>query len=83
MKLFDENTGLLQLDEVVYNLDSFKLITGDNLITEEEILQQYARVSDLLHKVDETLADADRDLVISAIAELAAFYQLAMRKEDQ
>lgn len=83
MKLFDENTGLLRLDEVVCTLDSFRQITGDNQITEEEIIAQHDRVVSLLRRVDSQLADADRDLVISAIAELAALYQLAMRKEAQ
>lgn len=81
MRLLDEKTGLLLLDEVVESLPSYQKIIGDARITDEEIIEQNARVVGLLQRIDEELSEADRDLVVSAIAELAALYHLAMRKE--
>lgn len=75
-KLFDESTGLLLLDEMVYSMPSFQKIMEDNMITDEEIMNQSEVVVDLLKKIDTELNEEERELVIKTICEMAVLYQL-------
>ncbi len=79
-KLFDESSGLLLLDEMVFNTASYQAIIEDKVITDQEIMQQASRVEGLLKKAERQLNDADRELVFSAISELAVLYQLHANK---
>lgn len=75
-KLFDEKNGLLLLDELVLEMDSYQKIIADRIITDDEIMAQSAVVVDLFKQIDTNLNDQDKALVLKTIAELAVLYQL-------
>lgn len=76
-KLFDESTGLLLLDEMVYAMPSYQKIIEDSIITEDEIVKQSEVVLDLLRQIDRDLQEKDRQLVLKAICEIAVLYELS------
>ncbi len=80
-QLFDEKTGLLLLDEIVCEKESFRAITQDTMISDDEIMQQSALVVSLLQKIEQELDEAQRTLVLDAISELAVLYQIHSLKE--
>lgn len=80
-KLFDETTGLLLLDEMVYEMPSYRKIVEDNLITDDEIVEQSQVVLDLLKQIDKDLSEKDRELVLKAICEMAVLYVLSAKRE--
>jgi hypothetical protein len=73
--IFDEN-GFLRLDEIVYDMPSYKKIMEDRVITEEEIIEQSNIVLQLMKKIDQQLGDEDKKLFIEAISEMAVLYTL-------
>lgn len=75
-KLFDEANGLLLLDELVLSMPSYQKIIEDRMITDDEIMKQSNVVVDLLKQMDTNLSEKDRDLVLTAICEIAVLYQL-------
>lgn len=75
-KLFDEANGLLLLDELVLSMPSYQKIIEDRMITDDEIMKQSDVVVDLLKQMDTNLSEKDRDLVLTAICEIAVLYQL-------
>lgn len=75
-KLFDEKNGLLLLDELVLEMDSYQKIIADRIITDDEIMAQSVVVVELFKQIDTTLKDQDKALVLKTIAELAVLYQL-------
>ena len=48
---FDKN-GVLNLDEAVMNIDSFKTIMADGIVTDEELKAQSDRVIGILHDME-------------------------------
>ncbi len=75
-KLFDETTGYLLLDEIVFNRSSFQTIMEDNTITDDEVIKQANAVVTLLKKLDAKLDGEEKKLVIDAISEIAVLYQI-------
>lgn len=75
-KLFDEKNGLLLLDELVLEMDSYQKVIADRIITDDEIMAQSVVVVDLFKQIDTTLKDQDKALVLKTIVELAVLYQL-------
>lgn len=59
--LFNEQ-GILNLDEVVMNHPSWQKIMADGIVTAEELTMQADTVTALLHRVDETLNDEQKQL---------------------
>lgn len=51
-KLFDEKNGLLLLDELVLEMDSYQKIIADRIITDDEIMAHSAVVVDLFKQID-------------------------------
>ncbi len=82
-QLFDETTGLLLLDEIVCEKESFRAITQDAVISDDEIMQQSALVISLLQKIEQELDETQRTLVLDAISELAVLYQIHSLKEGE
>ncbi len=76
-KLFDEKNGLLLLDEIVYEKDSFKSIVQDGIISDSEIMRQAEDVINLLKRIDNELSEPQKELVVDAICELAVLYQVS------
>jgi hypothetical protein len=76
VKLFDDEMGFLRLDEIVLGMESFQSILADKVITDDEIITQANHVVELFRKIDSSLADQDKELVVNAVSELAVLYAL-------
>lgn len=81
--LFDEENGLLLLDEVVMQSPRYQAIVADALVTDDEVIEQAGRVVELFRKINCQLSEEDKALVVKAIAELAVLYQIDAIKEGK
>jgi hypothetical protein len=68
---FDAATGAWQFDEYVMERASFKMITQDHVITDEELLNQSKRVTMLLQHLEGMLSPEARDTAMIALCELS------------
>jgi len=82
-QIFDSETGLLLLDEWVAKCNSFQRIMQDEVVTDEEIAQQSTMVLALFQRLEETLNEESKSLVMSAIAEMAVLQVVTQIKQLQ
>lgn len=71
--LFNEH-GILKLDEVVMNHPSWQKMMADGIVTAEELTMQADTMTALLHRVDETLNDEQKQMVESLLAEASVLF---------
>ena len=82
-KFFDEETGILRLDEMVVENPSFKKIMADNVVTDEEIKEQSELVISLLKSLENELSDKEFEKVSRAITEMSVLYAINQYKQLQ
>ena len=63
---FDEQTGTLLLDDYAVEMDSYRRIVEDEIITDAELLDQTQRVVSLLQQLDEVLSPEAKALATEA-----------------
>ena len=68
---FDPETGTLMLDEYVVEMDSYRRIVEDEMITDDELVEQTQRVASLLRQLEEALSPEAKAIAIEALGELA------------
>lgn len=83
IKLFDEKTGYLLLDEMICQRESFQKIVKDSLVTDDEVMAQANAVIGLLKQLDEKLDAEEKKLVAEALSEMAVLYQINALKEER
>jgi len=66
--LFNKD-GILKLDEIVVNTPSWKKMIADGIISEEEIAEQSAEVTQLLRHIEETFSEEQCQCVEKLLAE--------------
>lgn len=71
MNTFFDETGSLNLDELILNQPSFKKIMEDGVVTEEELTEQGQRVSNMLKQMEQSLSPAQIDQVRELLAEIS------------
>ena len=71
MNTFFDNTGSLNLDELILSQPSFQKIMEDGVVTEEELAEQGQRVKDLLIQMEQTLSPDQIDQVRELLAEIS------------
>lgn len=76
---FDEN-GLLNLDEDVQKIDSFKTIMEDGVVTDAELKEQAERVTALLHKVEDNCSPKQLAIIKELLAEMNVLFTVYHRK---
>jgi hypothetical protein len=81
--LFDEQTGILNLDEQVQNSPSFRKIMLDQIVTGEEVEEQSKLVIRLLKELQETLSPADLEKVSNTIVEMSVLYAVSQIRQLQ
>ena len=79
---FDEN-GMLDLDESVMQMDSFKKIMEDGMVTDAEMVRQAQHVTALLHKVEDMCSPEQSALVKEVLAEMSVLYTVYHFRELQ
>lgn len=77
--LFDEKTGICNIDEHIIERESFKKIMEDGIISEEEVKQQSELVISLLKKLDKKLDEVEKEMVLDVICEMSILYTLTQK----
>lgn len=83
MRLFDEETGYLRLDEIVAERESFQKVMADGIVTDDELRAQAELVVGYFRRLEDLLSDEEEDLVAEAVSELAVLYEMNAQKEEQ
>ena len=77
---FERETGALMLDEYVVEMESYRRIVEDEIITDAELIEQTQRVTSLLQQLEETLALEAKAIATEALGELAVLNALQVRR---
>ena len=72
---FDKN-GVLNLDEAVMDIDSFKTIMADGIVTDEELKAQSDRVIGILHDMEKRYSPEQLKEIRQLLAETAVLYTI-------
>lgn len=72
---FDKN-GVLNLDEAVMNIDSFKTIMADGIVTDEELKAQSDRVIGILHDMEKRYSPEQLKEIKQLLAETSVLYAI-------
>lgn len=72
---FDKN-GVLNLDEAVMNIDSFKTIMADGIVTDEELKAQSDRVIGILHDMEKKYSPEQLKEIKQLLAETSVLYAI-------
>lgn len=83
MNVFFDNNGILNLDEAVLQMDSFKKIMEDGIVTDNELVEQANQVTALLHKVEEIMNEEQAALVKEVLAEMSVLFTVYHYRELQ
>ncbi len=73
--LFDKD-GIINLDETVMEIASFKKIMEDGIVTDSELAEQANRINSLLHKVEDLCSEEQTELVKELLAEMSVFFSV-------
>ena len=71
MNTFFDETGSLNLDELIMKQPSFQIIMEDGIVTEKELAEQSRRVKALLLKMEQALSPNLIDQVRELLAEIS------------
>jgi hypothetical protein len=77
---FDREAGTLMLDEYVVEMDSYRRIIEDAVITDAELVEQTQRVTSLLRQLEETLSPEANAIATEALGELAVLNALQVKR---
>lgn len=67
---FDE-TGLLNIDDIILQQPSFQKIMADGIVTEEELTEQSTRVITLLKSLEKDLSPEQVEKIRELLAEIS------------
>ena len=71
MNTFFDETGSLNLDELILQQPSFRQIMADGVVTEQELQDQSSRVTALLRRIEQTASPAQIDQIRELLAEIS------------
>jgi predicted ribosome quality control (RQC) complex YloA/Tae2 family protein len=77
---FDPQTGNLLLDEYVAEMDSYRRIVEDEMITDDELVQQTQRVTSLLQQLEGALSPEAKAIATQALGELTVLNALQVKR---
>ena len=83
MNTFFDEHGILNLDEAVMEMASFKKIMDDGIVTDSELVEQANLVTDLLHQVERDATPEVTVLVRKLLAEMSVLFTVYHYKELQ
>lgn len=79
---FDEN-GILNLDEAVMKITSFRKIMEDGIVTDSELTEQANHVTELFHEVEKSCTPGQAKLLQELLAEMSVLFAIYHYKELQ
>ena len=71
MNTFFDETGTLNIDDLILEQPSFQKIMEDGVVTDEELAEQKERVIALLKKLEQSLTSEQIDQVRELLAEIS------------
>ena len=71
MNTFFDESGILNIDDLILEQPSFKKIMEDGVVTDEELAEQKERVIALLKKLEQSLTSEQIDQVRELLAEIS------------
>lgn len=74
--MFFNEKGILNIDEMVANNDSFKKIMEDNIVDETEIKEQSDKVVAMLHQMEKEFSEEQLLKVKELLAETSVLYAI-------
>jgi hypothetical protein len=77
---FDPETGTLLIDEYVVEMDSYRRIVEDEMITDHELVEQAKRVASLLRQLEGALSPEAKAIATEALGELAVLNALQVKR---
>ena len=77
---FDHETGALMLDEYVVEMDSYRRMVEDEIISDDEFVEQAQRVTSLLQQLEEMLSPEAKAIATEALGELAVLNALQVKR---
>ena len=81
--LFDEQTGILNLDQQIQLRPSFKKIMADEKVTDNEVEEQSQLVISLLKELETLLTPVELAKVSETIVEMGVLYAISQIKQIQ
>lgn len=78
MNTFFDESGGLNIDDLILQQPSFQKIMEDGIVTEEELLEQKDRVIALLKKFEQNSTPEQIDLVRELLAEISVLVAIRL-----
>jgi len=72
--MFFNDNGILNIDELVVNSESFKNIMEDGIVTEEEVKTQSDKILALLHEMEEKYSSEELEDIKTLLVETSTLY---------
>lgn len=80
---FDPETGDVLLDDYVAEMDSYRKVVADAVVTDVELAEQGQRVVTLLRRLEGMLSPEAKEVATDALCELAVLNVLHARRVDE
>ena len=71
MNTFFDETGLLNIEDFIFEQPSFKKIMADGVVTEEELNEQSKQIIDLLKEIEKTATPEMIEQISKLLAEIS------------
>lgn len=81
--MFFNKEGFLNLDELVMKNATFRKIIDDNVVTDEEIVEQSARVLNLYRELEKEFSDKQLELIAETIVQTSVLQSISKIRELQ
>lgn len=83
MNTFFDESGSLNIDDLILQQPSFKKIMEDGVVTEEELAEQRERVVGLLKEMEQSLPSEHIDQVRELLAEISVLVAVNSCSSEQ
>ncbi|MBR2165440.1 MAG: hypothetical protein IJ915_02710 [Paludibacteraceae bacterium] len=81
-KFFDES-GSLNMDELIMERPSFQQLMADGVVTDEKIEEQGQRVKDMILQMEPNFTPEQMDQIYDLVAEMSVLLTLAAISDQQ
>ena len=83
MKKFFDESGSLNMDELIMERPSFQQLMADGVVTDEKIEEQGQRVKDMILQMEPNFTPEQMDQIHDLVAEVSVLLTLAAISDQQ
>ena len=83
MKRFFNESGSLNMDELIMERPSFQHLMEDGVVTDEKIEEQGQRVKDMILRMEPNFTPEQKDQIYDLVAEVSVLLTLAAISDQQ